>query len=374
MVENTPEDSEPSDSARTRRAPPTIDVEATEVGEPSADGVGAESKTSMHPPRGAGLSSASIGAFSGACAAALVLGAAAYLGWPGELARPSPQPVNTSAMDDLAARVASVEAKANRPAAASPDSAAAARVDGLEKSVGALRGELAAQRTDTDKLAATVNEVKTKPREAASPPDLTEINVRIAAIERATRAQGAAIAQENAKPADDVPLRRVVAAALLDVLVRTGDPYPAALATAKSLVPGPEALKPLGTFAESGVPSPAALSRELLTLVPKLSPPIESSGAGSSLRDRLQSGAVKLVKIERTDAVGNQRENIVARVTAAALRNDYSEARRELNKLSSADRAAAQAWIEKADARDAALGASRQFAAEAMTALAKQAP
>jgi hypothetical protein len=277
-------------------------------------------------------------------------------------------------MDELAARVASVEAKANRTAAALPDSAAAARVDGLEKSVGALRGELAAQRTDTDKLAVAVNEVKTKPREAASPPDLTEINDRIAAIERATRAQGAAIAQENAKPADDVPLRRVVAAALLDVLVRTGDPYPAALATAKSLDPSPEALKPLGTFAESGVPSAAALSRELLTLVPKLSPPIESSGAGSSLLDRLQSGAVKLVKIERTDAVGNQRENVVARVTAAALRNDYSEARRELNTLPPADRAAAQAWIEKADARDAALGASRQFAAEAMTALAKQAP
>ena len=102
MVENTPEDSEPSDPARTRRAPPTIDVEATEVGEPPAGGAGAESKTSMHPPRGAALSSTSIGAFSGACAAALVLGAAAYLGWPGELARPSPQPINTSAMDELA--------------------------------------------------------------------------------------------------------------------------------------------------------------------------------------------------------------------------------------------------------------------------------
>ena len=40
----------------------------------------------------------------------------------------------------------------------------------------------------------------------------------------------------------------------------------------------------------------------------------------------------------------------------------------------SADRAAAQGWIEKADARDAALAVSRQFAAEAMTALAKPAP
>jgi hypothetical protein len=60
----------------------------------------------------------------------------------------------------------------------------------------------------------------------------------------------------------------------------------------------------------------------------------------------------------------------VARITAAALRNDLNEARRELNTLSPADRAAAQGWIEKADARDAALAASRKFASDAMTALA----
>ena len=60
-------------------------------------------------------------------------------------------------------------------------------------------------------------------------------------------------------------------------------------------------------------------------------------------------------------------------MTAAALRNDSTEARRELNTLPSADRAAAQSWIDKTDARDAALAASRQFAADAMTALAKPA-
>jgi len=44
----------------------------------------------------------------------------------------------------------------------------------------------------------------------------------------------------------------------------------------------------------------------------------------------------------------------VARVTSAALRNDFVEARRELKMLSEADRAPAQAWLDKADARDAA--------------------
>jgi hypothetical protein len=89
--------------------------------------------------------------------------------------------------------------------------------------------------------------------------------------------------------------------------------------------------------------------------------------------ERLQAGAAKLVRIERTDAVGNDRGNVVARVTAAARRNDVNEARRELDTLPPADRAAAQGWIDKANARDAALATSRQFATDAMTAFAKPA-
>src|SRR5450756_1695830 len=127
--------------------------------------------------------------------------------------------------------------------------------------------------------------------------------------------------------------------------------------------------------AASDVYKRQGLSRELLTLVPKLSPPApENSTTGTGIVDRLQAGAAKLVRIERTDTAGNDRGNVVARVTAAALRNDFNEARRELKPLPPADRAAAQGWIEKADARDAALAASRQFAAEAMTALVKPAP
>jgi hypothetical protein len=163
-----------------------------------------------------------------------------------------------------------------------------------------------------------------------------------------------------------------VAAALLDVLVRVGDPYPVALTAAKSLSDNADALKPLERFAASGVPNVNALSRELLTLVPKLSPPApDDATTGAGLVGRLEAGASKLVRIQRTDTVGTDRGAIVARVTAAALRNDMAEARRELNTLTPADRAAAQAWLDKAGARDAALAASRQFAADAMAALAK---
>ena len=384
MAEDRPEEVEmPPDPGRAKRAPPTIDLEATEIsGETRSAGPDAEAtansgaSASAEPgpsvQRRPMMSPAVISAVSGACAAALVIAVAWLMGWPGENAAPPAPAASQAVIDGIAARLARVEDKTNQPASPAPDPAAAARVEALEKSVASLSSDLASVRAQSEKLASDVNNIKSAPRDAAAAPDLSAVNERIAALERAARAQSTEIAQENAKPVDDVALRRIVAAALLDVLVRVGDPYPAALTAAKSLAPNPDALKPLDAFAASGVPGAPVLSRELLALVPKLSPPSpDNSTTGSSLVDKLQAGAAKLVRIERTDAVGNASGNVVARVTAAALRNDYKEARRELETLPAADRAAAQGWIEKADARDAALAVSRQFAAEAMTALAK---
>ena len=386
MAEDRPEEVElPPDPGRAKRAPPTIDLEATEISsesrsagaeaEPGADaGASANPEPEPSVQRRPMMSSAIISAVTGACAAALVIVAAWQMGWLGQAAPPPAPAVSQAVIDGIASRLAAVESRADKPASPAPDPAAAAHVDALQKSVASLSSDIAALRAQSEKLAADVNNIKSAPRDAAATPDLSAINERIAGLERAARAQTTEIAQENAKPVDDVALRRIVAASLLDVLVRTGEPYPAALSAAKSLAPNPDTLKPLDAFAASGVPSPPVLSRELLALVPKLSPPPENSTTGSTLVDKLQASASKLVRIERTDAVGNTSGNVVARVTAAALRNDYKEARRELETLPASDRAAAQAWLEKADARDAALAVSRQFASEAMTALAKPAP
>src|SRR6266478_5763744 len=383
MADDKPEDTTPSpDSGRARRPPPTIDLEASQVSsqtrnaaedappEPVSDEPFSHEPISDEPA--APISPWVIAPVSGAVAAALVICVGWLLGWPAVLpATSSAPPLNAAVIDDLAARVADIEAKISKPAAPAPDPAMANRVEALEKSVASLRGDLSGLRAQSEKLAAGVNDVKSAPRVAAPSVDLSAINERIAQLERATRAQVSGIAQESAKPADDVPLRRVVAATVLDVSVRQGEPYVAALAAAKSLAENADALKPLDGFAATGVPSAASLSRELLTLVPKLSPAPENATSGSGIVDRLQAGAAKLVRIERTDGVGNDRGAVVARVTAAALRNDFAEARRELKTLAPADRAAAQAWLDKADARDTALAASRQFASEAMAALAK---
>jgi hypothetical protein len=375
MVDDSPEPTDQSpDSGRARRPPPTIDLEATEVSgdTPHVDADG-EPERKSHEPTAAAISSWVIAVVSGAVAASLVIAVAWVLGWPAVVpATPVALQVNTAAIDDLAARVAGIESKASKAPAAVPDPAAVTRIEALEKSLSSLRNELATARAQSEKVAAAVNDVKAAPRESPPPVDLSAINERIAGLERATRAQGAEIAQESVKATDDVPLRRVVAAALLDVMVRSGEAYTAALAAAKSLAENADGLKPLEGFAATGVPNAANLSRELLSLVPKLSPPApENSTAGTGIVDRLQAGAAKLIRIERADGVGNDRGAVVARVTAAALRNDVAETRRELKALAPADRAAAQSWIEKADARDAALAASRQFAADAMAALAR---
>jgi hypothetical protein len=404
MVDDRPEDTGSlPDSSRPKREPPTIDLEATEVSsetkssgeappepeiEPVAEPAPEVAKASVEEspvaePPSRPVSPWIVAPVSGAAAAALVIGVGWLLGWPAiQPASAPPAPQLSAAIDGLSARVAGLEPKVGKPV---PDPAAAARTEALEKTVAALRAELAATRAQGEKLASAINDVKSAPRgDGAASVDLSGIDERIAKIESLMRAQSAEIAQQgskladtkaDAKPADDMALRRLVAGALLDVLVRIGDPYPVALAATKALTPNPDVLKPLDQFAEKGVPNAGKLSTELLALVPKLLPAAQQSTAttGTGIVERLQAGAAKLVKIERTDTVGNDRGAVVARITAAALRNDSNEARRELMTLEPDDRAAAQSWLERADARDAALAASRQFAADAMAALAKPA-
>jgi hypothetical protein len=409
MVDDRPEDGAPAESSRPKREPPTIDLKATDVSEaPKAEDKAAdEAKDADKPAEHAAAEPAgeaeapsasqseaqpvsqpvspwAIAPISGAVAAALVIGVGWVLGWPAVQAPPPAPQLNAAAIDDLTARIAGLESKTSKPAAPVTDPAAAARMEQVEKSVAALRSDLAATRAQADKLASALNEVRALPRDGSAPAaaavDLSPVNDRIAQIEQAAKAQESEIAAvksaqakpAEAKPADDTALRRVVAASLLDISVRHGDPFAAQLAAAKPLAANADALKPLEAFAATGVPNAAALCRELTTIVPKLAPPApdaETTGSGGIV-DRLQSGAAKLVRIQRADATGTDPASVVARVTAAALRNDLNEARRELVTLAPADRAAAQAWLDKVDARDAALAASRKFATEATTALA----
>jgi hypothetical protein len=376
------------DAGRPKRPPPTIELTAAEVTErpvaaepaaPEAPSEPIDTAASDMPPfesaaeataeepkpaaprRAPILGPAAVGAVAGALVAGIAWFGLGVLGSN-----------DTAEVDALASRVAQIE---KRPVA-TPDTGLTTRIDALEKSIAALRGDLAAAKTQSDRVVADINQLKSVPRTATGVVDLGPINERLGQIERAASELKSSAAQQNAKPVDDAALRRVVAASLLDTSVRQSEPYAAALAAVKPLASNANQLKPLDAFAATGVPNAAALSRELLAVLPKLTPvPAEVGPAGTGFMDRLQAGAAKLVRIERTDAVGaGNNSSAVSRAAAAARSNDIATARRELLTLSPADRAALQPWLEKVDARDAALTASRQFAADAMAALSKPAP
>jgi hypothetical protein len=323
--------------------------------------------------------SAVIAAVTGAIAAGLVVGGAWLADWPPSSSS-APQ-VSVAQFGDLSDRVASVESKAGKPVASALDPAAAARIDALEKSVASLRGELATVRGQSDKQAAALKEGAAAPHDTDEGSDLAAIGARLAQVEHQVEQTTQTLASEAAKhetaPTDDVPLRRAVAATLLNVSVSHGQPYGDLLTASKALIADPDTLKPLEVFADSGVPSANVLCRELLATVPKLAPapsPVMAT-TGSSIVNRLQEGAARLVHIERVDGSHTESASAtIARIAASARQNDIAAAKAELKTLPSADRTAAEPWLARADAYDAALAASRQFAADAMTALTKPAP
>lgn len=378
------------DGAR-KRPPPTIELTAAEVSE----GAGAEQSSSDEAASAAPEAAASpppkedkrpraasllLPVIAGALAALAVLGGAHFAGWP-----PVPAPVVQSAPDAatkadvnaLGARLAKIETDAAKPAPPpATDPALATRLGALEKSVAALSDELAAARAQAEKTTAALDALKAAPPAAApvavaTLPDVSAIEDRLGRIERDTAALAAKAEAPAPAPqpsADDQRLRRVAAATLLESAVRDGAPYVDALAAAKASSDNASMLAPLDAFASSGVPGAPALCRELLGLLPK-SAPKQDAPPPSNVLDRLRHSAMKLVRVSRVDAPAV--DAALARVAAAAKRDDLEAARREVKQLAPAERAPLQGWLDKLDARDAARGAARQFAADAMAALAK---
>ena len=380
------------------------DAEATFDADGAADkaSVDTSSADQSSEPRPARKgASVLVSALAGA-AAALLVGCGAWLagliGGSNGL-----QSSMIATLETMAARVARLEAVPSPPPTLKADPALTARLDAMDKSLAMLR-------VHYDRLSKTIEEIKAAPRgtavTVATPPDLSAVESRLAQLDAKTQALSAESAQVKesvketvkeaqartdakidakidgtlanikaaearpAPPADDIKLRRIIAASSLDLAVRQGDPFASALGTAKQLADDAAVLKPLESFAAAGVPGAAALSRELLALLPQLEPKPEGAPAGAGLLDRLQASAARLVKVRRTDAVeGSDSTAILSRVAAAARRNDVAEAKRELMTMPQPERAKAKPWIDKVDARDAALAASRQFAANAMAAL-----
>jgi hypothetical protein len=294
--------------------------------------------------------------------------------------------VDSKALDDLVARVAKLETGAGGARPPGVDPALVYRMATLEGALKSLEEKISvvARRTDDidliardarDKAAASaaaIAELTQKMARLSSASELDASVNRIAALERVAGAMQAELAKRGVGETGDRPVRLAVTASALNAAVERGDAFAAELAAAKLLAGDVAALAPLEPFAATGLPSATALGRELLALTNALA---QTSGAPpreGGFLERLQANAERLVRIRPLDEPpGDDPAAVLTRIEQRALQADLPGAIKELAKLPAPARAAAQAWIAKAQARLAAVAASRRFASDAFAALGK---
>jgi hypothetical protein len=275
--------------------------------------------------------------------------------------RPPPPTLDPGTVDDLAGRLAKLEGAGAAPRVPATDPALANRIATLEGELKSLSERIGVLARRSDDIAAIANDARG--RGDANATALAELTQRLARLGQAGVARG---------EAGDRSVRLAVIAAMLRAAVERGEPFAAELAAAKSLAAEPAVLTPLEPFATSGVPAAAALARELLALAPTLA---QASPRDGGILERLQANAEKLVRVRPIEKVaGDDSTAVIARIEARAAQSDLAGALAELAKLPAPLRAGAQAWITKAEARNAAVELSRRFAADAVAALAQPSP
>jgi len=312
---------------------------------------------------------------------------------PAAASAPSAPPADTKAIDELTARIAKLEtaAAAPRPPAPIPDPAVISRLGALETAVKPLGEGISANSKRDEELATGLRDAQARldttakaldafvaaQRDQPAPAtkaDLDKLDARITTIETATKslADKAAAAGAADKSAEQ-NLRAAVLASALWSAVERGIPYRAELGALKSQIKDPQALAPLEPFAATGVPSPAALARELADIVPTITRVAEPQNAvEGGLLQRLKARASEFVQVRPAgEAPGDNSSAVVARIAAETARADNAGALADLAKLPPAARAPAQAWIAKVQAREAAVAAARRVATDALAALGK---
>ncbi len=393
-----------------RRRPPTIDLTATEVAadkpaagnDPAAEGAqtdGASGQPSTKPAAGGpgGPRLFIVTAFASIAAGALVVAIIGVGLWfAGYVpAREPAQPPNSAAIAEISARLNKIEGAIATQQQQKPvpppqaDPALLSRLAAAEAATKSLSDSLATLTNRVDDAAAAAQNALAQAKSASTAADaaksaaqtevvarsdLDALAARIAPLESTVKTLADDIKHETAT-ADDRAARLTIAAEALRATVERGAPYPAELAAVKSLGADQSATAPLEPFAPAGVPSAAALAHELESLTPALQQAAEPASSNNSFLGRLENNARRLVQITPVDAPpGDDPASVVTRISVDAEHADIAAALADIAKLPDAAKPLAAAWVEKAQARNAAIAASRKLAADALTALSKPSP
>jgi hypothetical protein len=400
-----------ADSA-PRRRPPTIDLTAKEVETGAPDPTAGPQADAAHratshdvPGDHAGRSRRvrpyAVGGVIGALATAVIIAGLWIIGFvpvnqtvaPQNAAATSgPQPptapgAKTADNDEISARLDKIQQALQ---ARRPDAALEGRLAAAEAQSKALGDSLAALTRRVDDIAAAAQtalaqgKAATAAAEAAKNAaqagvqraDLDPLANRIAALESVVKALSAEVSQRTSSSnADDRVTRLTVAAEALRAAVERGAPYQAELGAVTALGAEQSAVAALEPFAAQGVPSAAQLGRELAALAPALYRANDPEPRSNSFLARLESHAEKLVRITPAGTsappAGDESSSVIARINAAATRGDVAAALAEIAKLPEAPRALVDAWVKRAQGREAAIAASQRIAAGALAALGK---
>jgi hypothetical protein len=411
------------------RRPPTIELKATEVDSAAAPASGAAAAADASPqgasgptPQGPRPGAKSVGrvkthAISGILGAIAMAAIVAGLWIAGVLPpyraalSPGATASDNAAIDAISARLndiqgelraeqaksaqaKSAQAKSAQAKSPQPDPAIGARIAATDAETKSLGDSLAALNRRLDDIAAASQSAVAKAdaaqaatAEAAKSAsaaqaanqtniqrsDLDALASRIAALENAVKA----LSENAARPAagaDDQAARLTIAAQALRDAVQREAPYRAELAAVQSLGVTANAVAPLEPFAATGIPGAAALAQDLAALTPDLRHASEPSSSATGFLGRLEANAQHLVRITPVDApAGNEPSAVMARIEADAAHADIAAALTDIAALPEAAKPLAAGWAGKANARQAAIAASRQIAADALAGLSKPA-
>ncbi|MGE5535854.1 MAG: COG4223 family protein [Acidobacteriota bacterium] len=292
----------------------------------------------------------------------------------------APADDNDKALNDLSQRIGNIESVLAKLPAENP--ALGDRLTAIESSLKSFGIALTALTHRSDDTAATakaaaeradaaakaVAQLQTQTQNAlpiANKDEIDALNKRIAALERTVKA--ASVSDKAARLA-------LSAASLRDAVAR-GEPFAVQLADVKSLGADANKLAPLQIFATTGIPSAETLARELNGLIPVMRKASGAEAETGGFLARLQAHAKNIVHVSPVDApTGNDPDTILTRLEVEASHNDIAGAVKDIAKLPADVRAPADAWLQRARQRQAAIDASRALVADTAAALSNTAP
>ena len=283
---------------------------------------------------------------------------------------------DTGATDDLVRRLARIEA-ALAPRAPQPDPALADLTRRSDDAVAASREARERAESAANALADVARQLAALNAERARTPaversDLDALGARLGTLESASKTLADQLAK-TAAAAGAGDVRHAVIAMALDAAAQRGAPYGRELAALDPQIAGPAAIAALKPFAQTGIPSTSALAHEIAALAPEALAAVETSEPPEGgFLDRLQANAERLVRIRPiAQQRGAEPSAILRSVETKTQQGDVAGALAEAGRLPPGVRAPLEPWIQRAQARNAALAAASGLAARAFEVIAR---